>query len=698
MQQILNEITFWGHGAAAAVFIGLAIWYAQRTKELGSVHITLLFALGMTGFWGLTIAVEGPFSAISNFGEQLRNFGWLAFMYALLRSGSNNQTPNAIKIIYILLAGVLAAQSIIDSLVPLFDGSPRLVGMSIYTSLLMRVIFSVGGLVLVHNLYSVSSPEARWGIRLPMAAVAAMWTYDLNLFTIAYLTQEYPPELTAMRGAAQTLLAPIIGLGLVRNKNWKLRLSRTIAFRSLSLVAIGGYITLMIVVVTLLQIIGGEYASLAQVTFLFVTSIAAILLLPSGRFQAWFKVKLAKNFFQHRYDYRSEWIRFTNTIGRPGPESAPFHERVIKAVADITDSPAGILLMPDETGMMSLQSRWNWKTLSAPNAVFPAKTIRFFETSDHIVEFDSVRGGTDEHIKKQDLPVWMLHQPQTWAAVPLVHFGKLIGLLILAQPRVKRMLDWEDLDMLRVVGRQVASYLAEANNQEALSESRQFDEFNRRMAFILHDIKNLVSQLSLLARNAERHADNPEFRKDMVATLQESVEKMNGLLARLSQHNRAKTTDPKSVEIVPLVKEFVQSKKLLHPVELNETELLTVVADPARVEQILGHLVQNAIDASEDSTPVEISVKRRELSAVIEVHDRGMGMDSEFIRSQLFKPFTSSKEGGFGIGAFESRALAASMNGRLEVQSEEGIGSTFTLVLPLAPLLSDETAEDERAA
>src|SRR5690606_3473343 len=99
---------------------------------------------------------------------------------------------------------------------------------------------------------------------------------------------------------------------------------------------------------------------------------------------------------------------------------------------------------------------------------------------------------------------------------------RLVGAVLLARPEIGRQLDWEDFDLLRIVGRQVASYLAEAQSQEALSEARRFDEFNRRFAFIMHDIKNLVSQLSLVARNAERHADNPEFRVDMVATLKNS--------------------------------------------------------------------------------------------------------------------------------------------------------------------------------
>jgi len=698
MEAILQQISMVGHGVAAALFAALAIWQFQRKTERNGAHIALVSAISLTGFWALSVSVEGPFSAIANFSETLRNMGWLVFMFVLLRTGEGRDEPKTVNIIYAALAFVLISQIVVDALIPIFEGSPRLGGMALYTALVLRMIFAIGALVLVHNLYSISAPETRWGIRLPMASLAAIWTYDLNLFTITYLTQQFPTELNAMRGPAMACIAPILAMASVRNSDWKLKLSRSVAFRSLSLVAIGGYLLLMIVIATLLQIIGGDYARLAQISFLFGTSVAALLLLPSGRFRAWFKVKLAKNFFQHRYDYRAEWIRFTDTIGRPGEDSAPFHERVVKAIADITDSPAGILLMPDDAGQLALQSRWNWPTIRVPAKACTSRTVDFFQCSGHIVEFDALRNEEDENCDAAAIPEWMIHDPQTWAAVPLVHFDRLAGIVLLARPRVNRTLDWEDLDMLRVVGRQVASYLSEASSQESLSEAQRFDEFNRRMAFVMHDIKNLVSQLSLLARNAKRHADNPEFRDDMVATLQDSADKMNGLLARLSQHNKAKPEDPKPVKVASLMQSIIEKKRLIHAIESNQIDDLTVMADPVRVEQILGHLIQNAIDASTEGQTIQLNARRRDLSVAIEVKDDGCGMTSEFIRSQLFKPFASSKDGGFGIGAYEARQLAIAMNGRLEVESKEGAGSRFTLILPLAKQLMDEEQIDERAA
>ena len=160
----------------------------------------------------------------------------------------------------------------------------------------------------------------------------------------------------------------------------------------------------------------------------------------------------------------------------------------------------------------------------------------------------------------------------------------------------------------------------------------------------------------------------------------------------------ANPEEPKPVRIADLIQATIEKKRLLHSLESAQIEDLTIFADPARVEQILGHLIQNAIDASAENEPITINARRRDLSVAIEVCDQGTGMSNEFIRSQLFKPFASTKQGGFGIGAYEARELARAMNGRLEVESTEGVGSRFTLILPLAKHLSGETPADERAA
>jgi putative PEP-CTERM system histidine kinase len=248
---------------------------------------------------------------------------------------------------------------------------------------------------------------------------------------------------------------------------------------------------------------------------------------------------------------------------------------------------------------------------------------------------------------------------------------------------VRRALDWEDFDLFRNAGIQAASYIAEARSQQALADARRFDEFNRRFAFILHDIKNLVSQLSLVARNAERHADNPEFRADMVATLQSSVGKMNELLARLAPHSPARVQRVEAQPLRPILGSAIAAKRRDREVNLHGDASVSALVDASALEQALGHLLQNALDAS-SGEPVTVRVSTEGDNVAIAITDKGTGMDGDFIRNRLFQPFASTKSGGFGIGAFEARSLITAMNGRISVDSRPGQGTTFTITLPAA--------------
>jgi putative PEP-CTERM system histidine kinase len=277
----------------------------------------------------------------------------------------------------------------------------------------------------------------------------------------------------------------------------------------------------------------------------------------------------------------------------------------------------------------------------------------------------------------------MMADDSIWAGVPLLHQHRLVGLVILAAPEYRRPLDWEDFDLLRTAGKQAASSLAEALGQEALANAQRFEEFNRRFAFILHDIKNLVSQLSLLARNAERHADNPAFRADMVATLQSSVGKMNELLARLAPQSRGRVQRLEAQPLRPILTEAIAAKRRDRQVQLLGDSSLCAIVDAGALEQAVGHLLQNAFDAS-SGTPVTVRVSSSGEFVTIAIADKGIGMDGDFIRNRLFQPFASTKSGGFGIGAFEARALIAAMGGRIDVDSRPGEGTTFTITLPAA--------------
>jgi putative PEP-CTERM system histidine kinase len=679
-------VGFWSHALAALLFGGLAVLQLRRVGQDGR-NRWLFAAFAVTALWGIFAAVLGAHSLAAGLAESGRNFAFLGFMYAIVRSAAEPERLRAVRVVYAVVAGVIGVQIAILGARPEFEQQLAAYQALTETAQVVGLTIAAGALVLVHNLYGQAAPDSRWAIKLPMIALAAMWAYDLHVYTVGYLTRSPVEDLLALRGAIIALLAPLFGLASRRTGEWRMQLSRAATFQSLSLLAIFGYLVLMMSATRAVEAAGGHWVRIGQVGIIFAMTVAAVLILPSGRMRAWLRVLMAKHFFEHRYDYREEWLRFTRTVGASGAEAGPIGERVARAIADIADAPAAILLVPDESGRLVPDARWNWHGPVPSGTLEDGEFVRFLERTAHVVDFES------REPQPATLPA-SLAALDAWAGIPLLHADRLVGLVVLAHPAVRRPLDWEDFDLFRTAGIQAASYLAEARSQEALANAQRFDEFNRRFAFILHDIKNLVSQLSLVVRNAERHADNPAFREDMIATLQSSVRKMNDLLARLSPGRSAEAEPVRASGLAQVVAAVAEVKRRVHPVEVLLDTGLVANADPAGLEQALSHLVQNAIDASPAGAPVQLRLRAEGAEAAVEVIDRGAGMSPEFVRSRLFQPFASTKDGGFGVGAFEARSLIARMGGRLEVESAEGQGTRFTVFLPLA--VTSEATPDQR--
>ena len=281
-------------------------------------------------------------------------------------------------------------------------------------------------------------------------------------------------------------------------------------------------------------------------------------------------------------------------------------------------------------------------------------------------------------------------------AVPLNHFGTLIGFVLLARPRARFKLDREAFDLLRVIGREVASRVAEQRSAQILSQTRELREYSERFAFVLHDIKNVSGQLSMLLANAEVHADNPEFQRDMLKTVRASVGKITRLLARLQAERRERghaLLDPME-RLREAAATAGQTRGVV--VELTgDGEADGVAIDPEAFDAVVSHLLNNAVEASPPGAPVAIDARREGMSLLIDIVDRGPGMTPEFVRDELFRPFSSTKEEGHGVGVYQARALLREAGGDLLVLSRPGSGTTMRLLLPA---VRATIADDPRAA
>ncbi|MCW1428220.1 XrtA/PEP-CTERM system histidine kinase PrsK [Novosphingobium sp. JCM 18896] len=672
------------HVVGAVAAATAAVWLLGRRKGFGDAWPAIVVGLALTATRCLIVAVLGDGGLPASLAEAARNLAWLVVTYKLFAADGRHASLGPIRPVVAVLAAVELLQAAIDLVIVHLGLGPSIAELAFDSIVLLRLLITVGALVLVHNLYAGASNQSRPVLLWPATGLAVLWTVDLNLYTIAYLSSGWPAEVAALRGLSAIVLAVLLTVGATQDRaGQRFRPSRAVTFQTFSLIVIGAYLAAMVAVARWLSYAGGDYARVMGLGFVVLASVAAILFLPSRRLRGWLRVTLAKHFFQHRYDYREEWLRFTRTIGNSGG-GAPLGERVVQAIADIAECPAGLLLAPSDHGEMTLAARWHWPATDVPAVALSPASVAFFEREGFIVHMDDLRAGRDSRGEGQAVPEWLRLEPRAWALVPLIHYERLVGLVVLARPSMARQLDWEDFDLLRVVGQQLASYLAEHAGQEALAEASRFDDFHRRIAFVMHDIKNLASQLSLLARNAEKHADKPAFRDDMLLTLRNSADKLNTLLARLSRYGNGAIEKVDAVSASEVVGAVVGRFRMGHPVVLGDCLEEAVLANREALEQVLTHLIQNAIDASAANRPVSVSAVADGVHARFDVVDSGTGMAPEFVRTKLFKPFFSSKSGGFGIGAFEARELVIAMGGRLEVESREGLGSRFTIRLPLA--------------
>lgn len=668
-------ITLWTHALAALLFGTLAL--TQRRHGGALPRGAFLAGLIATAFWALAVAGLDPRDVATRLAESVRNLAWLSLMYALARRDPANAAPRALRAVYVTVALVMVSSGVL-AIAAAAVTSLAVEAILLDTRLLLQMLAATGALILVSRLRHGRVWQHAGGARMAIVALGIMWGVDLLIFASARLTGAWPAGLIDLRGAVMVALTPLFGLAVQRGEGRTMQASRTLALLSLAAVAVALYVAVTALATAMIGSVGGSYARIVQTALIFGTTAALLTLVSTPWTRAWARVLVSKHLFSHRYDYRTEWLRFTETLGAPGEGATPLETRVMKAMADFTASPGGRLLLPDGTA-----TAWNWP--DAPAIDQPdAPLFAHLAATGRIIELDAVRAGTADPADVACAPAWLRDDSTAWVVVPLLHFGELAGAIVLARPLMDRALDWEDFDLFGVAGRQAASYLAEARAHAALADAQRFDEFNRRFAFIMHDLKNLVSQLTLVARNAERHADNPAFRADMVATLTDSSARMNALLARLSQHHAARAEKAVPLSLLELARRAAGSRRAQHPVNAAGDANAFVMADPAALETLLSHLVQNAVEASAPGAPVQLHVAAAHGEASITITDQGCGMSPAFVRDQLFRPFVSGKPGGFGLGAFEARQLAEGMGGTIAVTSREGAGTSFRIALPLA--------------
>lgn len=669
--------------ALAFFFLALLMFTSWRRRLHGTA---LAGACLLTGAWSAAVAIaalRGPaLVPVASVLEVLRGGAWTFFLLSVLgplRRNRQGEQPAghipvaAIGVFYLAMLGATFYLYLEPAFIRGTGG--------FITVIVGRIAIAVLNMLLVEQIYRNTVQEARWAIKFACLGIGGLFAYDFYLYSDAMLFRQISAEIWAARGVVDALTVPLIAVSAARNPRWSaaIAVSRTVLFHSAALFGSAIYLLAMAAAGYYLRLFGGTWGTVMQFAFLFGAGILLFAVLFSGSVRAWLKVFISKHFYSYRYDYRDEWIRFTRALSDAGPG---LNERTVQAIAKLMESPSGALyIRRDEAGSCEPVTHWNTPATHQPEPL-QGSLCRYLETTQWVIDLQELESSPEKY-EGLALPTWLQDMKDAWLVVPLLLERQLFGFVVLGQPRSPIKLNWEAIDLLKIAGMQAASYLAQRETQNALMVARQFESYTRMSTFLVHDLKNLIAQLSLMLANAERHKDNPAFQEDMLETVGLSVQKMKLMLQRLSRGQAAESPSP--VLLSELLRQAVQLKSSgeLKPALRIEAPDIVVLADPARLERVLGHLIQNAIEATPRHGMVTVRLRRQGQSAVVEVQDSGHGMTEEFIRDKLFKPFESTKAAGMGIGAFESRTYIRLLGGEIDVRSAPSAGTTFCVTLPV---------------
>jgi putative PEP-CTERM system histidine kinase len=687
----------WVHTVAAAAYLltaALVLW--RGSQGVGS-RVLALAALA-TAVWGGVVAYADAdggtaMDQAARLAEAVRSCSWIAFLIAVA-SHFIGRTPASWRHLGIA-AGVIFLIQLVTAALPGF-------GLLSAAGYLLAIALAVVGLMTIENVLRNLSQNQLWALKYLLVALLALFILDFVVHSVVFLFRHDDEAFITARGIVTTGLIPLILVSAIRNPVIAVNIhaSRGVVFYSATLIASGAYLIVTALVGTYVRSIGGQAATALSLVVVALALIGLVLALLSRTVRSAIKLFINQNFFSYRYDYRLEWSRLTSTIASDN-EVVDLHARAVKAAAELMDSHAGSLwLRSPEHGGFAFAAGWHIRTDVSvlPEhdpivAALEARPVILNVTDPETLGDPSLVAATS---------AWALAVPDLWLIVPLIHRDRLIGILTLSRPRVPRDLGEEDYQLFRLIGGQIAGYIAEEMSYRALMEARQLEEFNKRFAFVIHDIKNLTGQLSLLVRNMEKFGDDPAFRADLATTLRNSVDKMRGLLGQLSTQRQAnveakseKAAPAQQEDLVRLTRNFAEAWRagdrrieMVAAVESVSVELPSA----EKLTNVLEQLVQNAVEATPAGGAVRIKVSDRGGRGVIEVTDEGPGMDADFVRNELFRPFRSTKGSGFGIGAYQARETVRQLGGALEVDSVPGRGTTMRIALPLAPVQRVVTA------
>jgi len=676
-------------------FLALGAYvFLKNKRHLGNLFFTLAMgSLALMEFGNLmALLYSGSevsllWKRISLVGECLIPGTWLAFSMSFARK----EPWYVLKQWKMAFIGVGVTSAFFVGFIPsgLFvnpGDSPALlnlggIGKAFY------IFFLLGTVTVVANLEHTirqSAGDQRAKIRSLILGVGGLFVFVIFTTSLTLLFSQISLSMLPVNSSAFIVCNALIAFSLVRHRlmDVNLYISRFVIYNSLTLIVVGVYLVLVGLVTQVVRSFDLVPGYPLEIVFLFVAVLVLLVLFLSDRIRWKAKMLINRHFYRSRYDYREEWLKFSEGLSL----KLDINDLVPPIVNMLRDSVGmnGVSLWVADTSTGKL-------TLTGPGASGEKGQLKMDQRLlNALVEKNtpfSPKASWTRSFFLENSEILKRFQPSL--VVPMVSGRELVGLILMGKKTTGEPFVSDDIDLLRPAAAQIASALVNAKLSQELIQTKEMEMFHRFSSFVLHDLKNLVSSLSLIVQNAGEHMGNPQFQQDVLKTIGSSVEKMDALIARLSNNTGEMRPNLQETNLNTVVSEVVarMGQKGWNDHANLQTDLgrniASVLADREQIEKVVDNLILNASEALEDGGSITIKTEANEDKIILLVSDNGRGMSKDFRTNQLFKPFKSTKKKGLGIGLYQCKTIVESHGGRIEAESEDEVGTTFRVVLPV---------------
>ncbi|MBN2654313.1 MAG: PEP-CTERM system histidine kinase PrsK [Nitrospirae bacterium] len=548
-------------------------------------------------------------------------------------------------------------------------------GFWFYVALLLSM---VAVMIIFEFVFSSTTGAARWRLKFEYLGIASIAAVLVFYYSQGLLYRTININLIPVRSGVLILSALFISYSkLMRSSEEKVAVSRFIVYRSLTLILVGAYLLSLGLIGEGMKYFGETFSKNIVLIILFGTGIFVAALLFSEGFRRKSKVFINKHFYKQKYDYREVWLKFTGNLS-----SARSLDDAQNKILDLYREVFGLQGL-----QMFLKAREKNKfILSADYEMYnPVKSVQF---SDDLIAYlqngDRILDPSDGEYRLSGHEQAFIDSSRARLIVPLNSSDGLEGFIAFGKQLAQEEFIYEDFDLMKTMARQAALSIRNFRLSEELAEAREIAAVARISSFIIHDLKNLSYTLSLVLENAADHIGNQEFQKDMLSTLGNTVSRMQALIQKLKNVPEKELLNKEIFDIKELAAE---SANMLKSSRKNIQISCSGVSaeanlDREEIRKVLLNLLINASDALSDTGSIEVKTSSDNSECCISVADNGVGITEEFAARFLFKPFRTTKKTGLGIGLYQCKQIIEAHGGRIEVWSEPGRGTVFSVILP----------------